>query len=103
MSYTLGIDIGTYESKGLLVDSDGVIAAAATNPHEMIVTRPGWAEHRTEKDWWGDTVRITRELLADSGIDARDIKAVAVSAIGPCMLPVDSYVSIEIVRLPQAM
>lgn len=91
MTYTLGIDIGTFESKGVLVDTaTGDITAQAAHPHEMIVPRPGWAEHRPEEDWWGDTVRITRRLLVDSGIDATEIAAVATSAIGPCMLPVDA-------------
>ena len=90
MPYTLGIDIGTFESKGVLVDHNGRVAAMATAPHEMIVPRPGWAEHRPDEDWWGDFVSITKRLLADSGIDPAEIKAVATSAIGPCMLPVDA-------------
>ncbi len=89
MTYTLGVDIGTFESKGVLVDGAGSIVAQATAPHEMIVPRPGWAEHRADEDWWGDFVSITRELLAASGIDPSDIACVATSAIGPCMLPVD--------------
>jgi xylulokinase len=56
----------------------------------MIVPRPGWAEHRAEEDWWGDFVFIARRLIADSGIDPAEIRAVATSAIGPCMLPVDN-------------
>jgi xylulokinase len=55
----------------------------------MIIPRPGWAEHRAEEDWWGDFVFLTRALLAQSGIAPTDIAAVATSAIGPCMLPVD--------------
>ena len=90
MTYTLGIDIGTFESKGVLVNAGtGAIIAEARCPHEMLVPRPGWAEHRPEEDWWGDTVRITRKILGDSGIDPAAIAAVATSAIGPCMLPVD--------------
>ena len=89
MSFTLGIDIGTFESKGVLVDAAGDIVAMATHPHEMIVPQRGWAEHRAEDDWWGDTKRIIKKLIADSGVAPADIKAVAVSAIGPCMLPVD--------------
>lgn len=90
MTYTLGIDIGTFESKGVLVNAEtGAIVAQAAHPHEMLVPRPGWAEHRPEEDWWGDTVRIIRQLLAESGVDAGQIAAVATSAIGPCMLPVD--------------
>jgi xylulokinase len=90
MTHTLGIDIGTFESKGVLVDAHGRITAQASRPHKMLVPRAGWAEHRAEEDWWGDFVHITRDLLSQSGLDPRAIKAVAASAIGPCMLPVDA-------------
>ncbi|MDJ0627538.1 MAG: FGGY-family carbohydrate kinase [Rhodobacter sp.] len=90
MPYTLGLDIGTFESKGVLVDDRGRIAALATAPHEMLVPQPGWAEHRPDQDWWGDFVAITRKLLAETQIDPAEIKAVATSAIGPCMVPVDA-------------
>ena len=86
--YTLGVDIGTFESKGVLVDFAGRIVAQAVRGHEMIVPRAGWAEHRAEEDWWGDFVFITKALL--KGIDPGLVKAVACSAIGPCMLPVDA-------------
>lgn len=90
MTHTLGIDIGTFETKGVLVAHDGTITATATRPHKMLVPRPGWAEHRAEEDWWGDFVFVTKALLALSGLDPRAIKAIATSAIGPCMLPVDA-------------
>lgn len=90
MTLTLGLDIGTYESKGVLVDAAGQIVAQASRPHRMLVPRPGWAEHRPEEDWWGDTVHIIRALLAQPGISADRVAAVAISAIGPCMLPVDA-------------
>ena len=90
MSATLGIDIGTYESKGVLVDAEGRVLASAARPHELIVPRAGWAEHRAEQDWWGDFVWLSRKLLADSRLDASEVKAVGASAIGPCMLPVDA-------------
>jgi xylulokinase len=91
MTHTLGIDIGTFESKGVLVETaSGRIVAEARHPHRMIVPQPGWAEHRAEEDWWGDFVRITRAILASSGVKPGDIACVAASAIGPCMLPVDA-------------
>ncbi len=90
MSYTLGVDIGTFETKGVLVDEEGVVVAVARHPHEMFVPQPGWAEHRPEEDWWGDFVTVTKELIATSGCEGDDIKAVACSAIGPCMLPVSA-------------
>ena len=90
MTYTLGIDIGTFESKGVLVTATGEIVAEARHPHDMIVPQPGWAEHRADEDWWGDFVRITREILETSGIAPSEIACIAASAIGPCMLPVDA-------------
>ena len=88
--YTLGVDIGTFESKGVLVDFSGRIVAQAARGHQMILPRAGWAEHRAEEDWWGDFVFVVKALLASSKVAAGDIKAVACSAIGPCMLPVDA-------------
>jgi xylulokinase len=90
MTYTLGIDIGTYQTKGVLVDGDGVVVAEARADHEMLVPQPGWAEHRPEQDWWGDLVQVSRAILAQSGVAPKDIAGLAVSAIGPCMLPVDA-------------
>jgi xylulokinase len=90
MTYTLGVDIGTFESKGVLVDRAGRILAQAARPHQMIVPHPGWAEHRAEEDWWGDFVFITKTLLDESNVDPKAIKAVATSGIGPCMLPLDA-------------
>lgn len=89
MKYTLGIDIGTFETKGVLVDERGGIVASASRGHDMTVPQPGWAEHRADEDWWGDFVHVTRAVLGDSGVDPGAIVCVACSAIGPCMLPVD--------------
>ncbi len=90
MRYYLGIDIGTFESKGVLVDGDGRIVAQAARPHKMLVPQPGWAEHRPREDWWGDFCFLSNKLIADARVAPTDIKAVAASAIGPCMLPVDT-------------
>lgn len=90
MKHYLGIDIGTFESKGVLVDETGEVVATAAKPHKMIVPQPGWAEHRPREDWWDDFTFISKELLAESGVAPSSIRAVGCSAIGPCMLPVDA-------------
>jgi xylulokinase len=90
MKHYLGIDIGTFESKGVLADAEGRIVASAARAHKMLVPQPGWAEHRPREDWWGDFTHISRRLLADSGVAPVSIRAVGCSAIGPCMLPVDA-------------
>ncbi|MEM1288664.1 MAG: FGGY-family carbohydrate kinase [Pseudomonadota bacterium] len=89
MNLTLGVDIGTFETKGVLVDETGQVVAEAARGHEMLVPQPGWAEHRPEEDWWGDFVFVTKALLERANVSGDAVKAVACSAIGPCMLPVD--------------
>jgi xylulokinase len=90
MSYTLGIDIGTFESKGVIVDGAGKIVVTASRAHEMLVPQPGWAEHRPKQDWWGDFVHICNAMLESSKIPPEEIRCIGTSAIGPCMLPVDA-------------
>lgn len=90
MSHYLGIDIGTYESKAVLVEGGGRIVASAARPHKMLVPQPGWAEHVPQQDWWGDFCVLSQKVIAESGVAPRDIRAVAASAIGPCVLPVDA-------------
>ena len=85
----LGVDVGTYETKGVLVDIEGVIHNQASIKHEMIVPNPGWAEHDPIDVWWGDFVKISKKLLNKKTILPNQIACVAVSAIGPCMLPID--------------
>jgi xylulokinase len=89
MRYYLGIDIGTFETKGAIVDGTGEIVAAAAKAHRMLVPQPGWAEHRAVEDWWEDFTFVCRRMLADGGISPAAIAAVGASGIGPCMLPVD--------------
>ncbi len=84
----LGIDIGTYSSKGVLCRPNGDVVATATIEHELSLPRPGWAEHDPDATWWGEFVGLTKALLAQ-GFSGADVKAVAVSAIGACLLPVD--------------
>ncbi len=89
MSYYLGVDIGTFESKGVIVDAGGAIVASARKAHKLIAPQAGRAEHRPREDWWGDLTFISRKLLADAAIPGSAVRAIGTSAIGPCMLPVD--------------
>ncbi|MEQ8357133.1 MAG: FGGY-family carbohydrate kinase [Kiloniellaceae bacterium] len=90
MKHYLGVDIGTFETKGVIVAEDGAIVAQAARAHKMLVPRPGWAEHRPQEDWWDDLVFVTREMLAECRVDPKSIRALGCSAIGPCLLPVDA-------------
>jgi xylulokinase len=86
----LGIDIGTYSSKGVLVETNGTLVRTAIVEHKMSIPHPGWAEQDADTVWWGDVVKLCRQLLNGAPYRGADVAAVAVSAIGPCMLPLDS-------------
>ena len=84
----IGIDIGTYSSKGVLCWADGSIAAEAGVEHGISIPTAGQMEHDADEVWWRDVVRISRQLMQAAPANTR-IAAVGVSAIGPCLLPVD--------------
>ncbi|MDD2294536.1 MAG: FGGY-family carbohydrate kinase [Eubacteriales bacterium] len=89
MDYFMGIDTGTFESKGVLVDQNFKVIAVSAHPHGMDNPKPNHFEHDAEAVWWHDFCVISRDLLAQSGIDPKDIKALGASALGADCLPVD--------------
>lgn len=88
-TYLLGVDIGTYSSKGVLVTLEGRVAASHVEEHTMSMPKPGWFEHDADAIWWRDFVVIVKALLEKSGIDPRKILGIGTSAIGSCVLPID--------------
>ncbi len=88
--FFLGIDIGTFESKGILMDADAQVVAYGACAHLLETPQPGYAEHDAEGTWWKDFCQLSNQLVGESGIDPKDIACVGASAIGPCCLPVDA-------------
>lgn len=86
--YLLGIDVGTYSTKGVLTTPEGKVVHQHVVEHDVSFPRPGWVEHDADEIWWADTVAVCHSLRG-AGFDMKSIGAMAVSAIGPCMLPVD--------------
>lgn len=84
---TLGVDIGTSSSKGVLVDAAGRILVSVTIAHDVRRPRPGWVEMDGDV-WWHEFARISVQLLADAG-DV-EVRAVGVSGMGPCVLLADA-------------
>lgn len=86
----LGVDIGTFEAKAVLVTADGSVLARASRRHELLTPRQGHVEHDPEVVWWDGLCAVAHELMnrpeASGGL-----RAVAVSGIGPCVLPVDEH------------
>lgn len=90
--FFMGIDIGTFESKGVLIDESADVIASHVCPHTMESPKPGYAEHDAEKTWWANFCEISQSLIRNSGVDPEDISAVGCSTIAPCLLPVDKEI-----------
>jgi xylulokinase len=88
----IGVDVGTSETKAVLVDHVGRVIARASAPNVLHVPQPGWAEHDADSDWWGNFCTVVGELFARSDVSPADVAAVGCSGIGPCVLPVDDEV-----------
>lgn len=88
--YLLGVDIGTYSSKGVLVTRDGAVVASHVVEHTLSMPHPGWAEQDADAVWWHDFVTIVRALLTKSGVPPQRILSIGTSAIGSCVLPIDA-------------
>ncbi len=84
----LGIDVGTFESKGVLVDETGGVVAEARRRHGIETPAPGHVEQDPEAVWWSDVCAIARELTAHPA--ASVLAGVGISAIGPCVVATDA-------------
>lgn len=80
MTLLLGIDIGTTATKGVLLDSARGLVAEAERPVVLHADRPGWAEEEVG-EWWTNVVSLSRELA-----DGREIAAIGVSGMVPCVI-----------------
>lgn len=87
MRCTLGVDVGTSSTKGVLVAADGTIVASTTRAHDVERPQSGWVE-MDATIWWDEFVSIASELLADR--PSVEISAVGVSGMGPCVMLADA-------------
>jgi xylulokinase len=88
MALTIGIDIGTTSTIGILIDTEGRTLALAERPTELFSERPGWAEEDPEQ-WWANSCAVIRELLAASEDKNGEIVAVGVTGMLPAVILLD--------------
>lgn len=89
--YLLGVDIGTYSSKGVLVRKNGQVVAGRTVQHGMDMPETGHIEHDADRVWWKDFTEIVRALFDISGVKPEQILGIGTSGIGSCVLPIDDH------------
>lgn len=73
--YFMGIDIGTQESKGVIIDENCELIAKFATKHGLSNPKPRYYEHDAEKIWWNDLCIISKELLKMTGIPNTQIAA----------------------------
>lgn len=89
MDYYLGIDIGTSQSKGVLIDSEGKTCVTSVTSHDVDNPKPGWFSQNADEIWWGDFCKLCHDLIKKAQIQSSQIKCVGLSALGCDCVPVD--------------
>ena len=83
----LGIDVGTYRSKGELVEADSTVLKTHVVEHNMDFPQQGWAEQDADAVWWADVVSICTVLLDGSPYSGEDVAGVELRALAPVFSP----------------
>lgn len=86
--YTIGIDLGTTGTKTILLDTEVGIVAQASRESTLYSTRPGFAE-ADPIQWQRNVHESIRQVVAEAGIDPREVVAIAASGMVPAVIPVD--------------
>jgi xylulokinase len=86
----IGMDIGTTGIKAVVVDTEKGFLASAGKEHYYSHIDPvrGYTEFDTE-DWWDVTKEIIPRVLRRAEVTASDVKGIGISALMPCVTPVD--------------
>jgi xylulokinase len=73
-----------------LTSLHGQVLRTAVVPHDISLPAPGHVEQDADAVWWRDLCTLCKEVLDGKPYSAADVAGVAVSAIGPCLLPLDA-------------
>ena len=76
--YIIGIDQSTQGTKVMLFDAKGRMTLRVDKPHAQIIDDRGYVEHDPE-EIYSNLIDLVKELLAKSGIDPMDVRAVGIS------------------------
>lgn len=88
--YVIAYDLGTGGGKSSLYDVEGRCLAESFEAYPTLYPQSGWHEQRPD-DWWAAVVAGTRRLLAESGVDPRDILSCGISGHSLGVVPLDRH------------
>ena len=78
MHYLIGIDSSTTATKALLIDDQGEVVAVAATEYAFETPFPLWSEQNPEL-WWHGTVQSIRQVLAQAGVDGKEVAAIGLT------------------------
>jgi glycerol kinase len=78
MKYILALDQGTTSSRALLIDHAGKVCGQAQKQFKQMFPSPGWVEH-DPIEIWSSQLSVATEVLAKSGIAAKEIGAIGIT------------------------
>jgi glycerol kinase len=78
MTYLLALDQGTSSSRSIVFDAEGHIKAMAQLELPQMFPQPGWVEH-DPMEIWRTQLATARQVLAEAGLKAGDIRAVGIT------------------------
>lgn len=76
--HLLALDQGTSSSRAILYSLEGDVRGVAQREFDQIFPQAGWVEHDPEQIW-ETSLAVCREVLASSGIGARDVLALGIT------------------------
>ncbi|MBN1858872.1 xylulokinase [Candidatus Bipolaricaulota bacterium] len=86
--YLLAYDLGTTGSKASLFDAQGQLLANSYDEYETDYSEGNRAEQNPE-DWWQAVCDSTKRLLAETGVNPKEIAGISFSGHMMACLPVD--------------
>jgi glycerol kinase len=76
--YLLAIDQGTSSSRAIVFSAQGLPVASAQQEFKQYFPKDGWVEHDGE-ELWLSTLKVCREALQNSGLNASEIDAIGIT------------------------
>jgi xylulokinase len=87
--FVIGCDVGSQGTKAILVSTTGEVICEATAGYGIDYPHPLWAEQPVER-WLEALALATRQLLSESGIPAKHVRALSLATQVDGVVPIDS-------------
>lgn len=89
MEYVIGCDVGSQGTKAILLSLDGELVCEAYEGYSIDYPHPLWAEQPVGR-WLHALTFAIRQLLSESGVAAKSIRALSLAAQVDGVVPIDA-------------